>query len=1066
MAVLQTPVWNQQTNLQAGRAGDGTMSPYTASCYPGDLEFLFTWADNGTHAITANGGTAWSALTGSPFSGPGSEKMYVWWRINGAADSQPTVTVSGSTPTTSSHMCGCQTFAGGTFDPAAPFDVIGTSANGNAGTATFNGLTGTTANDLAVVLVGVGINTNVGTVTQTGQSYTEVWDAGTTAGDDSRLAVVVSKISSGGNLSNGSIQLGLTAPYITVPIALKSYSLSGTSYASWEAAVTALAPRNWYKFNETSGTTLVDYGSTPTNGAYNGTVTLGLPTVIAGSTDTVHGAASLNSSEATAAVTIPSTFTLCQWIDDCTNTGAIFWRDNTTSGGTIPFWLSTTFQARVAGATFNTSIPAASVADGNKHFFVLQRLNGVVLGNCRLWLDGVPVAVNYMASAPAASSPQHFGRNGPSGTFANITEDDALIFDRSLSATEVATLWDLGAAPPGGQLLLPLLDENAQTLTIPEVTSPITKVYSSGAEAGVVDAPITTGVVGGGLGGGTVTIQSSVKWEGNNAYFMPTGSNGWLRSFGGGSGNWVGQSSLKRNTLRFRARIESLPSSSFTLIQSWGTTSGLWVGRGGVSINTDGTFQSGATPTVFVATPGVWFEIQLMFGDPSDSNRTVAKVGPPGGPYEALPTTNFTSTASIGIGHPSSTSAPDLYIDAIDYGWTEGPAGNWFGTSLYLPTLDAGTTVYEPIITDYEPNDPGTVDDPITGTVYISSQTVRSIDEVDLYISHPNTSHLLVTLKPPDGSPEVTLFDHRGTGANIGASSAAPLKLRDDAASAITSFVSGTGQTLRPEQPLSTFRNEGGGIWTITVTDTTTSTVVELPYALIYSSGPKGQKKVLKPKLATYNPTLFAPALVSPGSPQTVTMPLLTVTPTLFAPTLPGKLVTPLLTVTPTFFGPAVVGSYTLTTPLLTVNPTLFVPTIRSSSILTVPLLMVNPSFFGPAVNPGAVNVDLPLLTVDPGMYAPGIHLRVVLPLLSVDPVLYQPTVIPLGVKVELPLLDANTSLFAAVVHQRVVLVLLDLDTLTLEPRLIVPKVYRVFPPSRPGTEYPNSRPGRIREVD
>lgn len=363
--------------------------------------------------------------------------------------------------------------------------------------------------------------------------------------------------------------------------------------------------------------------------------------------------------------------------------------------------------------------------------------------------------------------------------------------------------------------------------------------------------------------------------------------------------------------------------------------------------------------------------------------------------------------------------------------------------TLVTPLLSITPDLYPPTVTDYEIQDPGTVDDPLTGTVYISGETVRSIDEVRLYVNAPASNHLLITLKPPDGSPEVTIFDHRGSGADVGASSGSPLILRDDASTTLASgFVSGTGQTLKPENLLSTFRNESGGLWVITVTDTTTSTILTLTYALIASTGPKNQKKILKPKLLSIIPTLFAPTVA--GGAVTLVLPVLSVTPTLFAPEVvltsapPQSLTVPVLSSTPELFAPSVsVGTVSLQTPLLEITPEFFPPTLDPLAVqLVVPLLSITPEFFGPTLVPGTVTLQLPLLSITPQFFGMAVNVRDVYlypPLLEVTPELFAPTV---RMRLLVPLLSVTPELFAPTLHRGLLVPLLE-----IVPQLFPPAV-------------------------
>lgn len=93
----------------------------------GDLEFMVASCDTSeTIAITSDGGGAWTALTGSPYSPGGSgDKLYVWYRVRASGDGNPQLTAS------LDHVCATRfSIAKGTFDPSSPIEAVASGSEG------------------------------------------------------------------------------------------------------------------------------------------------------------------------------------------------------------------------------------------------------------------------------------------------------------------------------------------------------------------------------------------------------------------------------------------------------------------------------------------------------------------------------------------------------------------------------------------------------------------------------------------------------------------------------------------------------------------------------------------------------------------------------------------------------------------------------------------------------------------------------------------------------------------------------------------------------------------------
>ena len=107
----------------------------------GDLEILVaSTIAGGTCSISAAGGSAWTAMTGSPQDVTGGEKLYVWWRIRQAGDSDPSVSAA------SDHFLAARmAITTGTFDPTTPFELAQAGSETTSDTSFSFATTGSTA---------------------------------------------------------------------------------------------------------------------------------------------------------------------------------------------------------------------------------------------------------------------------------------------------------------------------------------------------------------------------------------------------------------------------------------------------------------------------------------------------------------------------------------------------------------------------------------------------------------------------------------------------------------------------------------------------------------------------------------------------------------------------------------------------------------------------------------------------------------------------------------------------------------------------------------------------------
>lgn len=124
----------------------------------GDLEILVAGTiAGGSVTISANGGSAWTAISGSPIDVTGGEKLYVWWRIRQTGDTNPSV-LAGSDHFIAARMA----VTVGTFDTADPLDVENAAADVNNTTAVswFSSPLTTIADTLHFCIVTSGADSN------------------------------------------------------------------------------------------------------------------------------------------------------------------------------------------------------------------------------------------------------------------------------------------------------------------------------------------------------------------------------------------------------------------------------------------------------------------------------------------------------------------------------------------------------------------------------------------------------------------------------------------------------------------------------------------------------------------------------------------------------------------------------------------------------------------------------------------------------------------------------------------------------------------------------------------
>lgn len=235
------PAAYKSVGSQDQRNGNGTFAPgLPASFAAGDFALLFTYGDSGTQSVSSG----WSAVSGSPFAGPGNEKVYVWYRVLVAGDSAPTVTVASTGGASHEYMGRVLTFSG--VDAGSPFDAVGTGGNGTSDTQTNGGVTTTTASALLVALTGIGVSTSRNTTGSFGGSTTGVsarLDSASALGDGACQQAYTKSQSAAGASGSFSEKTNASGPYASVTIALRSGARTAEDTWAWSDSL-QVAPAN------------------------------------------------------------------------------------------------------------------------------------------------------------------------------------------------------------------------------------------------------------------------------------------------------------------------------------------------------------------------------------------------------------------------------------------------------------------------------------------------------------------------------------------------------------------------------------------------------------------------------------------------------------------------------------------------------------------------------------------------------------------------------------------------------------------------------------------------------
>lgn len=113
----------------------------------------------------------------------------------------------------------------------------------------------------------------------------------------------------------------------------------------------------------------------------------------------------------------------------------IMLRDDTGSGGTIPLWRNSGFDARLGGTdytaagTFNTGVDYCIVMSSKP-------------GGIEIWVDGALIVTSASAGVSGNATLWHFGKNGTSAEICDMSWSHFALFDRGINS-DIARAYSL-----------------------------------------------------------------------------------------------------------------------------------------------------------------------------------------------------------------------------------------------------------------------------------------------------------------------------------------------------------------------------------------------------------------------------------------------------------------------------------------------------------------------------------------------------------------------------------------------------------------------------------------------
>jgi hypothetical protein len=160
VTVAITPVYRSTGAETASTTSAAVAEP--AGVATGDLEILVTSTiSGGSNSMANSGGSAWTAMTGSPVNAGDGDALYVWWRIRQAGDSNPVISPA------SDHFCAARiAYTVGTFDTTTPFEIqtTGTEITSDTSFSWSPGTTTAGTNRVVLCIATSGFDSNTGQV--------------------------------------------------------------------------------------------------------------------------------------------------------------------------------------------------------------------------------------------------------------------------------------------------------------------------------------------------------------------------------------------------------------------------------------------------------------------------------------------------------------------------------------------------------------------------------------------------------------------------------------------------------------------------------------------------------------------------------------------------------------------------------------------------------------------------------------------------------------------------------------------------------------------------------------
>lgn len=229
---------------------------------------------------------------------------------------------------------------------------------------------------------------------------------------------------------------------LTPPVATTLYIITesaATPPATWLDTATADSATGIWLLDETSGTVADDAVGTA-DGTYVNTPTLGVAGLVAGSSGAVSTAAA-SQEDITLPVALGDVCTVEWWYRWTAGTVPV--RDSTPTGGWVFGYDSGgTWTIRIAGTNTATSKTTVQMRDGNTHHVVVAK-NGAT---AEVYVDGVLVASPTGLGAASSVSPLHFGRGGPTTSYADATFDCIAVYATALSGERALAHYTAGQA--------------------------------------------------------------------------------------------------------------------------------------------------------------------------------------------------------------------------------------------------------------------------------------------------------------------------------------------------------------------------------------------------------------------------------------------------------------------------------------------------------------------------------------------------------------------------------------------------------------------------------------------